>query len=368
MPIAEVAALAALPVAYKDAAGLKNLAALCVVIGETDAAARAVQRALRADSSIAQDFGRMGSGMDAALRDARALGLKDELARIRRQVRRGYKTRAKEALAGFLVRHGASPAFSAVKNEVTRLCARLGLATAPAAEPNAAASEPDEPADSSAAQPAPASGAGTDEPPEPDAKIIEVDCPICSGSGMIKEMGCTACKREGRVDDRLKNWTCEVCKGTRVVEAKCSVCKGTGQLSRGSRRVACPRCRGKGYFPCGWCKGKGQIKVPNPNVARGEVIDCPTCGGDGFKKNVTCRRCGGRKTLKYRDGRWILPVDCPFCSGTGKTHPFCKVCKGMGTVGKAPNLFPCGTCFGTGNAHILCRTCKGKGWIAVKKK
>ena len=134
--------------------------------------------------------------------------------------------------------------------------------------------------------------------------------------------------------------------------------------------IRCPTCKGKGKFPCAYCKGKGTIKAPNPERARYNAVQCPTCEGGGWQNHVKCKFCNGAKKVEYKDnGRgviWVATVDCPFCAGTGETHPFCRTCKGTGTLGKKATRYPCRTCAGTGNAHAPCRRCRGKGWIDQK--
>ncbi len=78
-----------------------------------------------------------------------------------------------------------------------------------------------------------------------------------------------------------------------------------------------------------------------------------------------CRRCGGKKRVKYDDLKYMVYTsrNCPRCEGKGRTHPSCRNCRGTGFVGKKLNVYPCQVCSGTGNAFVPCRTCGGRRWI-----
>ena len=43
----------------------------------------------------------------------------------------------------------------------------------------------------------------------------------------------------------------------------------------------CPNCKGIGYEPCTFCKGKG----------------CPVCGMSGYNFRKKCHRCEGKGKL-----------------------------------------------------------------------
>jgi DnaJ-class molecular chaperone len=197
-------------------------------------------------------------------------------------------------------------------------------------------------------------------------KHIEVDCPVCDGSGLLQWMGCAACNGSG-YDGYTR---CGECNGTRKVECNCPYCRGEGVLVRGGSQKDCPKCRGKGKLPCPMCRGKGKLKRANPEFSGKPTMPCPYCDASGFDSNARCLRCSGQGThvSGERSGRIFtyVKVDCPFCGGDGKGPPVCRKCRGAGVVDIKKNPAPCQPCFGTGRLFRPCKACRGQGWIRAR--
>jgi len=213
--------------------------------------------------------------------------------------------------------------------------------------------------------------AGEDASPVP--KTIEVDCPACSGSGMIREIGCPAC---GAVGMSAQLTVCDVCHGSRKIEYKCPVCKGEGKIVVGGKEQVCRACLGKGHPPCPLCKGKGKIPRPNPEAAGAPTKPCEACGGTGFEQHTKCSVCAGKGKLFLqaprpadRNQRRPPPEElaCPFCGGDGEGPPICPQCKGKGYCGSAKTAYPCPGCAGTGTLFVPCHVCAGKGFVVDRK-
>lgn len=350
MPGKRLARIASLTAKTSDPDAQVRVAALCIAIGQIEFAAMAVKNAMKLDASVEETFKAMGKRAAPVLERARVLLLKDRLDEISRMVRRGKKAEARQALVQFASDHAQDPAFKEVADRFNAVGRKLGGGAASGG--------------SSGSMPI-ASSSGK-SPSKKVEKFVYQDCPVCLGKKLIQEMGCPTCNREGYVNDVTRNFQCPTCKGARVVPANCYTCRGTGKyLGR-----KCPTCKGKGKFVCTYCKGKGRIKVPNPERARYNAVQCPTCGGSGWQDHLKCKSCAGAKKVKYTSaGRGVIYYnifDCPFCGGTGETYPFCRTCKRTGTRGKKTNRYPCPTCAGTGNAHHRCQRCRGKGWIDQK--
>lgn len=63
-------------------------------------------------------------------------------------------------------------------------------------------------------------------------------CPVCDGSGRVKE-DCFNCGGKGTVSCP-KTQNCQVCKGLGYTVVTCDTCKG-------GKRIPCPKCEGKGF-------------------------------------------------------------------------------------------------------------------------
>lgn len=75
--------------------------------------------------------------------------------------------------------------------------------------------------------------------------------------------------------------------------------------------------------------GETIIKVPR-------TIDCSRCNATGVEPGssiVVCPMCGGRGTLQYSQGGFVISKVCPRCSGKGKMpKQYCRQCNGTGVV------------------------------------
>lgn len=100
----------------------------------------------------------------------------------------------------------------------------------------------------------------------------------------------------------------------------------------------CRFCQGVGRDPymvlselsaCPICLGRGEVLVPDPNVA------CAHCEGTGSIKTFSCGTCGGKGVVAAPKGP---TVTCPECGGSGDDH---------------------------GNSAMSCMTCRGRGWLAT---
>lgn len=218
------------------------------------------------------------------------------------------------------------------------------------------------------------------EAPPSIPKTIEVDCPACGGSGLIKEMGCPACEADG-IDTQSN--TCDTCHGSGRIGYSCPACKGEGKFTVGGKEVLCKACLGKGYPICTICKGKGKISKPNPEAAGTPTKPCEACGGTGFEQHAKCAACSGKGKLFFqvprpggggaaRPGRNQprpppVTVNCPFCGGDGEGPPLCPQCRGKGYVGSTKNASPCPACAGTGKLFTPCSVCGGRGFLPEKK-
>ena len=230
-----------------------------------------------------------------------------------------------------------------------------GESTEPAAAvPDEETAEADEPPEASHA-----AASATDRPP----KQIDVDCPVCRGTGMLQDVACPRCNGTGW--DGIDR--CGKCGMSRRVEYDCPACGGAGVVVRGGREADCRSCKGKGKPPCPLCRGKGKLKRRNRASSSKPTMTCPYCGGSGFEEQMKCLRCSGKGKYIPHGGGWVvLHVDCPFCGGDGRGPPLCRRCRGSGLVGTSRTRVPCAGCFGTGRLFPACRACRGKGWIVSK--
>lgn len=75
--------------------------------------------------------------------------------------------------------------------------------------------------------------------------------------------------------------------------------------------------------------GETIIKVPR-------TVDCLRCNATGVEPGsaiVVCPMCGGKGSLQYSQGGFIISKVCPRCGGKGKQpKQYCKQCKGSGTI------------------------------------
>jgi hypothetical protein len=226
-----------------------------------------------------------------------------------------------------------------------------------------------------AATPAPAAAPAPVSAPAPEIpKTIDVDCPGCKGTGIIKQIGCTTCHGDGHV----MATSCSKCGGALRIDFPCPYCQGRGVLTAGGRSAECRFGDGKGYLPCMGCKGTGKIQRPNPEAAGYATESCPTCTGSGYvEQEVQCRKCGGRGVMVSAVGsqywspgtggvRTTRTFSCPWCGGDGKGPPLCGACHGKGYVGGDRQPRPCPRCLATGREFVRCPSCGGRGWVRAR--
>lgn len=148
------------------------------------------------------------------------------------------------------------------------------------------------------------------------ANLINAKCPNC---GAVLEL-----------PDNLDRAFCFHCGG-KVIIGKDETHYHTYQAQKTA--IACPECRGKGYFICNTCKGSGRcIGFYNKTVDNRPYYS--------YCKDGKCPRCQG-------GGKQSIFFTCSHCKGTGR----CPTCNGFGR---------CVTCRGGG--RIMCPACKGSGF------
>jgi len=209
-------------------------------------------------------------------------------------------------------------------------------------------------------------------------RTIDVECPVCKGSGLLETIGCSYCQGTGYSG----SGQCNKCSGSRRVDYPCPYCKGEGTLVVGGAERECPKCKGKGNLPCPLCKGSGTIKRPNPAAASYPTTDCPRCDGTSFLKEAKCVFCGssgkiwigmansgggGRGANRDWGDNVREQVSCPYCNGDGKGPPLCRRCQGRGYKGSGENARPCPHCYGTGLSFAPCPACRGRGYVRSKE-
>jgi hypothetical protein len=204
-------------------------------------------------------------------------------------------------------------------------------------------------------------------------RTIDVDCPYCKGSKVLKEMGCSRCKGSGYIGADQ----CDTCGGSRRVEFGCPYCKGEGVIVVRGKERDCKKCKGEGNLPCPPCRGSGQIQRINPETAKYPITDCRYCDATGFAKEAKCTFCGGDGNIQIgvanivrRAGRGRFvgggtreKVSCPYCAGEGKGAPLCSRCQGRAYQGSGP----CVGCYGTGLSFIQCGGCRGRAFVRARK-
>jgi DnaJ-class molecular chaperone len=198
------------------------------------------------------------------------------------------------------------------------------------------------------------------------SKTIDVDCPYCKGSKILKEMGCPSCKGTGYTSGGWRE--CNNCEGSRRVDFDCPYCKGKGVRVVSGRERDCKRCKGEGNLPCPPCKGLGTVKRANPEYARYPTTDCPQCDATGYVSDAKCSPCSGsgkrpRAGGGKKGGKKGGKRTCAFCKGEGKAPPVCTRCKGRAYQGSVNAAQPCVGCYGTGLAFSKCPPCQGRAFV-----
>ena len=114
-------------------------------------------------------------------------------------------------------------------------------------------------------------------------KEYQVKCEPCQGMGSHVCLGC-----KGNEEIMAK---CTECKGKR--RATCRTCAGEKVLPDPLVEMACPFCRGSGWFNCGQCNGPGVFFATDQNGNRTEI----KCGACDKKGRYACMPCKGKHTL-----------------------------------------------------------------------
>ena len=124
--------------------------------------------------------------------------------------------------------------------------------------------------------------------------LMEQNCTTCGGSGKIRVL-CEACHGTGHVDGNCDLPLCQVCGGTRMVDAKCTTCGGSGTMVvPADEGHECQHCHGTGKIG-----GNGAITVTPDGVVTLNYDD--GCLGVDDKGKIFVRL-----TPKYHGG---LDVD-----------------------------------------------------------
>ena len=115
--------------------------------------------------------------------------------------------------------------------------------------------------------------------PEEVPRAIDVDCPCCTGSGLVRETGCPTCGADGHV----RHTACVDCGAKARKAYGCPGCRGTGAVTVGGKEVDCRLCRGKGAPRCPIC-GKTNLNwcgFYHTPAGRFKAFRCKDCGGIG---------------------------------------------------------------------------------------
>ena len=197
-------------------------------------------------------------------------------------------------------------------------------------------------------------------------RTVDVPCLPCKGTGLIKEMGCYACRSDGYAGQNQ----CPDCGATARRPYACPACAGKGKVTGPQGEADCRFCAGKGYPPCMICRGTGKLQRPNPALAGFPTVQCASCSGSGFEQMERCGKCAGKGQIGISSGfsstiystsfRYL--ATCPICMGTTRGPRTCPQCSGRGYVGMGAAAVPCRGCSGTKLLYAPCRTCGGAGW------
>jgi DnaJ-class molecular chaperone len=199
-----------------------------------------------------------------------------------------------------------------------------------------------------------------DKPAGKPPKLIDVNCWVCNGTGLLQAMGCPLCMGKG-----LQGFgACPKCNGTRRISLVCVACLGTGKFGE----IRCPVCKGKNPPVCSNCKGTGKMKHNNPEAFGGPTQPCPSCKGSGLEMHAQCTVCGGKGTTTIVGNGFSWLTTCYYCKGLKEGAPSCIKCQGTGIIGTTENPAYCPQCAGTGQAGTLCTNCKGNGWVPAPKE
>lgn len=112
---------------------------------------------------------------------------------------------------------------------------------------------------------------------------FKVKCEPCKGLGKHECLGCKG------AEEIFPN--CTECKGER--RSVCRTCAGEKMLPDPLEEMACPFCRGSGWFNCGQCGGPGMYFTTDQNGNRNELV-CRACDKIGRYK---CIPCNGKRRI-----------------------------------------------------------------------
>ena len=112
---------------------------------------------------------------------------------------------------------------------------------------------------------------------------FEVECEACKGLGKHECLGCKG------AEELLPN--CTECGGER--RSICRTCAGKKTLPDPLVEMACPFCKGSGWFNCGQCGGPGMYYTTDQNGNRTEIV-CRACDTVG---RYVCTPCGGTRRV-----------------------------------------------------------------------
>ena len=193
-------------------------------------------------------------------------------------------------------------------------------------------------------------------------------CHACGGrKSTVSSSVCSSCGGQGRLSE---NRQCSACGGSgrQSQSSACTSCSGMGRINS-----SCRACNGRGSQPCGTCGGSGRMQNQAADVinaigsigralgggGRGGSIQIPsgpqyvTCSSCGGRGNLSCRSCGGSRTVSS---------SCTSCSGRGHVSRYstCSACQGRGSVQATRSCSYCRN--GRIERTQMCSECEGTGF------
>lgn len=192
-------------------------------------------------------------------------------------------------------------------------------------------------------------------------------CPVCNGEGRVminavEEIECSICKGDGEVPakdyEMIRNTWLKIRSGQfdspntggmqQESQVQCPMCSGTGVFSGYGSSQTCGECKGSGYTTASRAAqirqslqqidqmtgggGYGGTSIddgnyhPAPsNSGSTDAPSCHTCHGTGG-----CQHCHGTGVVEY-EGQYNTSdgiMKCPICKGSGR----CGVCNGRGKI------------------------------------
>lgn len=193
-------------------------------------------------------------------------------------------------------------------------------------------------------------------------------CPVCNGEGSVRinaieEIECTICKGDGEVPakdyEMIRNTWIKIRSGQfdspntggmqQESQVQCPMCSGTGVFSGYGGSQTCSECKGSGVTSASRAAqlrqslqqidqmtgggGYGGTSIDDGSYrpsergssSSGPDRSCHTCHGTGH-----CQHCKGTGLVVY-DGEYNTEggvMKCPICKGNGR----CGVCYGRGEI------------------------------------